>query len=84
MRGGSFDRLDRLYFPLNELVLKKVEQRGDNGDIKLSSQAKDGREEKAGWVRFEDFNRKDKDRLYSWFKKQIGKDMETIYESEWK
>ena len=82
--GGSFSGLDRLEIPYNILLLKHVSQRDDNGEIELICQAKDGPEQKRGWIHFvkEDFPRFKKDELYKWFTRQIGKDIETIYNSE--
>jgi len=79
--GGSFSGLDRLEIPYSILILREVFQRDDNGEIELICQAKDGLEEKRGWIIFSNKNEDHlkKDILYHWFKKQIGKDIETIY-----
>lgn len=79
--AGSFSGLDRLMIPYNILVLRQVLQREDNGEIKLICQAKDGPEEKHGKVRFSNDDRAKKDQLFCWLKQQIGKDIETIYNS---
>ncbi len=79
--AGSFSGLDRLEIPYNILILRRVQQREDNGDIELICQAKDGPEQKNGWIEFPVDNRSKKDILYGWFKLQINKDIETIYNS---
>lgn len=79
--AGSFSGLDRLEIPYNILILRGVLQREDNGDIELVCQAKDGPEEKRGRIRFSIDDRSKKDVLYHWFKQQVGKDIETIYNS---
>lgn len=80
--GGSFSGMDRLWIPHNILILIEVHQREDNGEIELIARAKDGSEEKRGHVRFIGDNRDQKDLLSSWLKQQIGKDIETVYNSE--
>lgn len=80
--AGSFSGLDRLDIPHNTLILKRVTQRVDNGNIELICQAKDGPEEKRGNVFFSIDVRSKKDILYQWLKEQIGNDIETIYNSE--
>ena len=80
--AGSFSGLDRLEIPYNILILKEVLQREDNGDIELVCQAKDGPEEKRGGIRFSVDNHPKKDILCRWFKQQVGKDIETIYNSD--
>ena len=80
--AGSFGGLDRLEIPYNILVLREVLQREDNGDIELVCQAKDGPEEKRGGIRFSVDDHSKKDILCHWFKQQVGKDIETIYNSE--
>lgn len=80
--GGFFSGADRLMIPQNILILKEVLQREDNGDIELICQAKDGPEEKRGGIRFSIDDRAKKDQLFNWFKQQIGKDIETIYNLE--
>lgn len=80
--AGSFGGLDRLEIPYNLLILKQVTQREDNGNIKLICQAKNGPEEKRGGIRFSIEDRTRKDQLCCWFQRQIGKDIETIYNSE--
>jgi len=82
LMGGSFSGLDRLDIPYNILILKNVTQREDNGNIELWCQAKDGPEQKSGGVRFSIDDRVKKDILYHWLKNQIGKDIETIYNSD--
>ncbi len=52
LMGGSFSGIDRLEIPYNILILRKVLQRDDNGDIELGCKANDGPEEKRGGVRF--------------------------------
>lgn len=79
--AGSFSGLDRLEIPYNILILREVLQRKDNGDVELVCQAKDGPEEKRGGINFLVDDRSKKDVLYNWFKRQIGKDIETIYSS---
>lgn len=80
--AGSFSGLDRLEIPYNILILREVLQREDNEGVELVCQAKDGPEEKRGGIRFFVDNRSKKDILYHWFKQRIGKDIETIYNSE--
>lgn len=82
LMGGSFRGLDRLDIPYNILILKDVMQREDNGNIELLCQAKDGQEQKSGGVRFSVDDRAKKDILYQWLRQQIGKDIETIYNSD--
>ena len=84
LMGGSFSGLDRLEIPYDILILRKVSQREDNGDIQLFCQAKDGPEQKNGGVSFIADDRKKKDELFRWFQLQIGKDIKTIYESDFK
>lgn len=81
LMAGSFGGLDRLEIPYNILILRQVLQREDNGEIELICQAKDGLEQKSGWVQFLRDDRSKKDILYSWFKQQVGKDIKTIYGS---
>lgn len=81
LTAGSFSGLDRLEIPHNILILREVLQREDSGDIELVCQAKDGPEEKRGGIDFTVDDRSTKDVLYRWFKRQIGKDIETIYSS---
>lgn len=80
--GGSFRGLDRLDIPYNILILKDVTQREDNGNIELWCQAKDGPEQKSGGVRFSIDDRTKKDILCHWLRNHIGKDIETIYNSD--
>lgn len=82
LMGGSFSGMDRLYIPHNILILLKVTQREDNGNIELLCQAKDGPEQMNGSVRFSINDRQKKDVLYKWLLQQIGKDVETIYRTE--
>lgn len=82
LMGGFFSGLDRLSIPHNILILREVLQREDDGNIELICQAKDGPEEKRGRVHFSIEDRSKKDTLYRWFLAQIGKDVETIYHSE--
>ncbi|MDO8334281.1 MAG: hypothetical protein Q7T35_06385 [Nitrosomonas sp.] len=82
LMAGSFSGLDRLEIPYNILMLREVFQRGDNGDIELICRAKDGPEEKKGGIRFSVDNRAKKDQLFNLFRQQIGKDIETIYGSD--
>lgn len=82
LMAGSFSGLDRLEIPHNILILKEVLQREDNGDIELVCQAKDGPEEKRGGIHFLVDDRSKKDILYHWLKQRAGKDIETIYNSE--
>lgn len=81
LMAGSFSGLDRLDIPYNILILKNVTQRDDNGNIELCCQAKDGPEQKSGGVRFSVDDRAKKDMLFRWLRQQIGKDIETIYNS---
>lgn len=81
LMAGSFSGLDRLDIPYNILILKDVTQREDNGNIELLCQANDGPEQKSGGVRFPVDDRAKKDILYQWLRQQIGKDIETIYNS---
>lgn len=80
--GGWFSGMDRHHIPHNNLILKEVLQRDDNGDISLICQAKDGLEEKRGWIKFPTENRSEKDALYNWLQQRIGQDIETIYHSD--
>jgi hypothetical protein len=80
--AGSFSGMDRLEIPYNILILKDVQQRSDNRNIELICQAVDGPEQKRGWVNFITDNRKQKDKLYHWLLKHIGKDIETIYSTD--
>ncbi|KKQ99173.1 MAG: hypothetical protein UT24_C0026G0004 [Candidatus Woesebacteria bacterium GW2011_GWB1_39_12] len=80
--AGSFSGLDRLEISYNILILKEVLQREDTGDIELVCQAKNGPEEKRGGIRFSVDDRSKKDILYHWFKRLLGKDIETIYNSD--
>lgn len=82
--GGWYGGLDRLFIPHDNLFLKGVFQREDNGEIELIAKAKDGPEEKRGHVNFtnKDEKRSNKDILYHWLRKQIGKDIQAIYHSE--
>lgn len=82
LRAGSFSGLDRLEIPYNILILREVLQREDNGDIELVCQAKDGPEEKRGGIHFSVDDPSKKDVLCNWLKQQIGKDIETIYNSD--
>ena len=82
LMAGSFSGLDRLEIPYNSLVLREVLQREDNGDIELVCQAKDGPEEKRGGIRFSADDRVKKDQMFCWFRRQIGKNIETIYGSD--
>ncbi len=82
LKAGSFGPLDRLEIPYDILILREVLQREDNKDIELVCQAKDGPEEKRGGIHFSVDDRLKKDQLFRWFRKQIGKDIETIYESD--
>lgn len=82
LTGGSFSGMDRLYIPHNILILKEVKQREDNGRITLICQAKDGPEEISGGVRFTMADRGKIDILYQWLLQQVGKDIETIYRTE--
>lgn len=81
LMAGSFAGFDRLVIPYNILILKKVLQREDNGDIYLICHAKDGPEEKRGTIHFSINDRKKKDLLFFWFRQHIGNNIETIYES---
>lgn len=82
LMAGSFSGLDRLKIPYNILILREVLQREDNGEIELICQAKDGPEQKRGNIRFLDDDRLKKDILFRWFRQQVGKDIETIYNSK--
>lgn len=82
LMAGSFSGLDRLEIPYNILILREVLQREDNGDIEFVCQAKDGPEEKRGRIRFSIDDRPKKDQLFRWLRQQIGKDIETIYGSD--
>ena len=80
LAGGSFSGMDRLYFAHKDLILKKVRQREDNKNIEITTQAKDGHEQRTGWVKFKKkATEKEKDQLHDWLLGQIGKDIETIY-----
>ena len=81
LTGGSFSGMDRLLIPHNNLLLIKVEQREDNGNIRITTKAKDGREELSGEIRFSVDDREKKDNLFRWLQLQIGKDVESIYSS---
>ncbi len=82
LMAGSFSGLDRLEIPYNILMLREVHQRDDNREIELVCRAKDGPEEKRGGISFSVDDRTKKDELFHWFRQQIGKDIETIYNSE--
>lgn len=82
LTGGSFSGMDRLYLPLNILILKDINQREDNGDITLVCQAKDGPEQRTGSIGFSNDDRLKKDMLYHWLQNQIGKDVESIYNED--
>ncbi len=82
LMGGSFGPYDRLELQHNLLILTEVNQREDNGKIEITTQAKDGPEQKRGFVYFKENNRSNKDLLARWLAKQIGKDIETIYQSD--
>lgn len=82
LMAGSFSGLDRLEIPYNILILREVLQREDNGDIELVCQAKDGPEEKGGGISFSVDDRSKKDILFRWLNQQAGKDIKTIYNSE--
>lgn len=83
LMAGSFSGLDRLEIPYNILILQQVLQRPDNGDIELICNAKDGsHEEKRGAIQFPIDDHIKKDALFQWLRQQIGKDIETIYGSE--
>lgn len=81
LQAGSFSCLDRLYIPYNILILGEVLQRLDNGNIEIVCRAQDGPEEKRGAIHFSSDDRSQKDVLCSWLTKQIGNDIETIYNS---
>jgi len=81
LMAGSFSGLDRLEIPYSILILREVIQREDNGNIELICQAKDGPEEKRGGIQFPADDRTKKDQLFHWLRQQIGKDIKTIYES---
>ena len=80
--GGSFSGMDRLYIHHNILILKEVKQKEDNGKITLICQAKDGPEEISGGVHFSIEDRSRMNILYQWLCQQIGKDIETIYRTQ--
>ena len=82
LRAGSFSGVDRLEIPYSILILRDVLQRQDNGNIELICKAKDGPEEKSGGIQFITDDRTKKDTLYSWLRAQIGKSIETVYNSE--
>lgn len=79
---GSFSGLDRIHVPLNSLILKEIFQSEENGDIEIISKANDGPEFRRGWIHFKRIKRAKKDKLCKWFAKQIGRDIETVYNSE--
>lgn len=81
LMAGSFGGLDRLEIPYNILILRDVLRREDSGDIELVCKAKDGPEQKRGTIQFLVDGRSKKDILYHWFKQQVGKDIDTIYNS---
>jgi hypothetical protein len=81
LMAGSFSGLDRFEIPYNILILREVLRREDNGDIEIICQAKDGPEQKKGWIQFLKDDRLKRDILYRWFVQQIGRDIEAIYES---
>ena len=77
---GSFSGMDRLYFSHKDLILKKVRQREDNGNIEITTQAKDGREKRTGWIEFKDkVTVEKKNLLYNWLLQQKGENIEFIY-----
>jgi len=80
--GGSSSGLDRLAIPHAKLILSKALQRDDNGNIEFICRATDGVEEKRGSIQFSQDDRAKKDILCSWFCRQIGKNIEAIYSSE--
>lgn len=82
LMGGSFSSLDRFDIPYHRLILKHVLQRSRNGNIEIICRAKDGPGEKRGVIRFSSEDRPQKDVLFFWFTKQIGNDIETIYNSD--
>lgn len=82
LMAGSFSGLDRLEIPYNILILRVVVQREDNGNIELVCRAKDGPEEKRGVIGFSVNDRSKKEQLFRWLRQQIGKDIETIYGSD--
>ena len=83
LTGSSFNGMDRFHLVHKDLILKKVNQREDNGNIKIITQAKDGHEQRTGWVTFgEKVTTKMKNELYDWLLHQTEKDIETIYNSE--
>lgn len=82
LMAGSFSGLDRLEIPYNLLILREVLQREDNGEIELVCQAKDGPEEKRGEIRFPVDDQEKEYQLFHWLQQQIGKDIETIYKSD--
>ena len=74
--------MDRLFISHNIFVLKEVKRRKDTGDIELMTQAKDGPEIRRGQIKFKSGNKNVKDALFQWLVKQIGKEIKTIYNSE--
>lgn len=82
LTSGSFSGLDRLDIPHNLLTLTQVNQRLVNGDIEIVTKATNGPEEKRGRVRFLSEDRLQKDALVNWFREQVGKDIKTIYDSD--
>lgn len=81
-RGGSFSGMDRLLIAHNLLVLKEVTQREDNGLINLTAKAVDGPEELSGRIKFAIDDRLRNDVLANWLKQQIGRDIESIYHTD--
>lgn len=81
LMAGSFSGMDRLTIPYNLLILREVLKRDDNGNIELVCQAQNGPEQKRGSIVFSSENRSMKNQLYMWLSQMRGKDIETIYGS---
>ena len=64
-----------------KLILISVEKT-PSGDIMLTTKASDGPEEFRGWIKFEEDNEPIGQKLLIWLNEQIGKDIDSIYKSE--
>lgn len=80
-RGGSYARLDRIYVSHEKLILIGVEQL-ESGDLRLITKAENGPEEFKGKLRFKLGNENKKKSLYNWLNEQLGKTIDSAYQSE--
>ncbi|MBU0776851.1 hypothetical protein KKH23_03705 [Patescibacteria group bacterium] len=59
--------MDQLYFAHKNLLLKKVRQRENSRNMEITTQAKDGYEQRIGWIEFKNkVMTKEKILLYNW------------------